>query len=231
MTSIIIVSKNKKLREQYILSFCTEKKIDSIDISFVKQEEGKNLSSIGIEQIKKIKTQLYLKPIKSNCKAMVIEDAQLLTVEAQNSMLKILEEPPAQTYIFLSTSSIEELLPTIISRCKVIHFAQKNENIDEEKVPIKIFFNSLSSYTIANALQDAEKLSKDKENAILWLENCIIFLREKIEEAVGIDDNQVIVYAAIIKNLQETYKLLKTTNVNLRLAMENCFLSFVNPQS
>lgn len=55
-------------------------------------------------------------------KVFIIDEAELLDQYAQNSLLKTLEEPPAETYIFLITSRPERLLPTILSRCQHVRF-------------------------------------------------------------------------------------------------------------
>ncbi len=55
-------------------------------------------------------------------KVFIIDEAELLAREAQNTMLKTLEEPPARTYIFLVTAHPERLYPTILSRCQQVRF-------------------------------------------------------------------------------------------------------------
>lgn len=77
--------------------------------------EGKK--SIGIEQIRELKASLKL--AHAHPRVVLIPDAYLLTEEAQNSMLKILEEPPERVYFLLSARSLDDLLETIVSRVRV----------------------------------------------------------------------------------------------------------------
>jgi hypothetical protein len=60
-------------------------------------------------------------------KVFIIDEADLLRDEAQNAMLKTLEEPPAQTYFFLITSLPDHLLPTVRSRCQMVPFGRLDE--------------------------------------------------------------------------------------------------------
>lgn len=83
-------------------------------------------SSIKISQIRELQENVYKKPIISNKKVFIIDDSEKMTEEAQNSLLKTLEEPPEYIIIILITSNENKLLNTIKSRCIKINF----ENID-----------------------------------------------------------------------------------------------------
>lgn len=74
-------------------------------------------TSIGIDQVREIQHFLAKKPFQSEKNIVVILDAHLLTIPAQNAMLKTLEEPPGNSEIYLVTSQPDLLLPTILSRC------------------------------------------------------------------------------------------------------------------
>ena len=71
-----------------------------------------------------------IKPYSSKYKIYIIADADLMTVQAQNALLKTLEEPPQYAVIMLLTENAEVLLPTIRSRCVMM----KLRNIDEMNV-------------------------------------------------------------------------------------------------
>ena len=78
-------------------------------------------NSIKIAQIRELQSDIIIKP-HSNYKIYVINDAQKMTVESQNALLKTLEEPPEYAIIILITNNKESLLPTIKSRCEIIKF-------------------------------------------------------------------------------------------------------------
>jgi DNA polymerase-3 subunit delta' len=79
------------------------------------------LPSIGIEQIRNLKHHLILKQ-QSEYRIILISHADSMTLPASNSLLKLLEEPPAGTLLFLTTSMLSRILPTITSRCQNLRF-------------------------------------------------------------------------------------------------------------
>lgn len=79
-------------------------------------------NSIKIEQIRNLQKEIQEKPIISNKKVYIIDDADLMTKEAQNCLLKTLEEPPEFAVIILIGSNENAFLPTIKSRCMILHF-------------------------------------------------------------------------------------------------------------
>lgn len=83
--------------------------------------DGANCTSIGIDQVKEIKKQLQYQPYEARYQIGLILHSNLLTREAQNSLLKILEEPGEQTIWILTTPHEKKLLPTIISRAKKVY--------------------------------------------------------------------------------------------------------------
>ena len=96
-----------------------EKEIDS--------KSGKIKTNITIDQIRKLKTFLNSTSIIQNSsKIVIIDSADYLNISSANSMLKILEEPKENTYIFLISNQISLLLPTIRSRCLKIKFNTHN---------------------------------------------------------------------------------------------------------
>ena len=110
---------------------------------------------------------------------VIIEDAQLLTPEAQNALLKVLEEPPANTYIIMGTDTKDSLLPTILSRCQIIHAGRREQkNSGKNTKEINTFIQEFPDFSIGKRLKYAERLAKDKEKAIIWIQDLILILRE-----------------------------------------------------
>ena len=79
-----------------------------------------NDSKLGIEQAREINKHFLLKPYQFKGKVVVLEDAASLTIEAQNALLKTLEEPPEDALVILGAKSESDLLPTVISRCQIV---------------------------------------------------------------------------------------------------------------
>jgi len=75
---------------------------------------------IGIEQIRELQRRINLRPYEGKQKVFIIQNADAMTQDAANCLLKTLEEPPADSVIILIASNPELLLPTVRSRCKQI---------------------------------------------------------------------------------------------------------------
>lgn len=75
-------------------------------------------TEIGIDDIRALQRIANLPPYEGKCKVFIIDDAEYLSTEAANSLLKILEEPPQNVVWLLLVAEEEHLLPTVISRCQ-----------------------------------------------------------------------------------------------------------------
>jgi DNA polymerase III delta prime subunit len=86
-------------------------------------------NSISIDQIRQVQEFIKLKTLGTNQlkRAIIIENAELMGTEAQNALLKLLEEPPADTVIVLTCTTTSELLPTISSRAQKISVQNPNQ--------------------------------------------------------------------------------------------------------
>lgn len=98
------------------------------DINIISPVEG----NIEIEEIRKAKERLSLKPYHNKIKALIIDDSHLMKSDAQNAFLKMLEEPKGDTLIIFITPFREMLLKTIRSRAQEIKFSLVgNEEIEK----------------------------------------------------------------------------------------------------
>ncbi len=99
------------------------------------EPQGQNLR---IDQIRDLLRTLAMKPYQAQHRVVILADAHAMNKEASNALLKVLEEPPANTTLILTVRYKSDLLPTIVSRCRHIHF------------------HSLSSDHIISLLSDVE---------------------------------------------------------------------------
>ncbi len=83
--------------------------------------------SIGVEAVRHLIDALSIHPYEADKHVVLIEDADKMTVQAQNALLKTLETPPGNAVFFLTTSQMTALLPTIISRCRIVRFSLLEE--------------------------------------------------------------------------------------------------------
>ncbi|NLI57383.1 MAG: DNA polymerase III subunit delta' [Clostridium sp.] len=97
------------------------------DFYHIKTEKN----TIGVEEIRSMQKDVYIKPLYSPKKVYLIEEAEKMTVQAQNCLLKTLEEPPLYAIIIMTTSNYQSLLETIRSRSVIYNF--KKNTFEEVK--------------------------------------------------------------------------------------------------
>lgn len=85
-------------------------------------------SAIKIEEIRELVSKVSLKPFNADFKVAIIDNAERLTLEAANALLKTLEEPSGKAILILITKDSSILLPTIVSRLRVIKFFKVSED-------------------------------------------------------------------------------------------------------
>ena len=121
-----INTKLKEIRESLQIE------INSADYLIIEPDNDKQ--SLGVDKTRKLKKWMTVKPYSGKNKLAVIPNAELLTIEAQNSILKELEEPNEGCHTVLTTFNQHLLLPTIQSRCEIIHDVSQCEQTDSESL-------------------------------------------------------------------------------------------------
>ncbi|MEG7530554.1 MAG: DNA polymerase III subunit delta' [Hungatella sp.] len=85
------------------------------DLIYVRHEKP---TSVGVDDIREqVNDTIMIRPYSSDYKLYIIDEAEKMTVQAQNALLKTIEEPPSYAIILLLTTNQEAFLPTILSRC------------------------------------------------------------------------------------------------------------------
>lgn len=191
------------------------------DLFLIQREERKQ---VGIERIRKLERYLSLKAYGGKTKRAIILEAQNLTKEAQNALLKTLEEPPASSLIVLTASHLSLLLPTVISRCQIKKLGEENE-VDlqsREYRKAREKFLALIPASRGERLAWAERNKKqisDRDEAKELLSFWLAALRETLletnrKEGVGERGTEA------AKEGLRLFRLLSETNLSPRLALE-----------
>lgn len=176
--------------------------------------------SIGIDEVHEITRRLSFKPYNGNRVIVCIFEAQNLTVEAQNAFLKTLEEPADYSLISLYSSNLENLLPTIISRCRLYRI-DNNKN-DEELMPDRA--SDLLDMDLIERFSFVEKLLKEDKSRVECL-NLIDSLERYFHQSLITSTNYESMNKASLnlKQVKSTrYQLMR--NANSRISLENLFL-------
>lgn len=172
-------------------------------------------TSISIDEIRNLKKHIFQKPVSLPFKYIIIEEAHKLTLEAQNALLKILEEPPKSAIILLETENKYSLLPTILSRVVLVDREKsKKRQFDTKSI--------LDFKSEVDLLMEVSNVKNPKE----WLDNQMIILSEKLEEEVqrSTDRKEVKKIAKIIRLCLVAKKMI-TANVNPKFALINLTFS------
>lgn len=180
-------------------------------------------NSIKIEQIRYLQKKIQEKPIISNKKVYIINDANKMTIEAQNCLLKTLEEPPEYSTIILIGNNESAFLNTIKSRCMIITFRPIEDQLVKEYLEknyqmMNITSNMLEAFqgSIGKAI-----ILKDKIDEYQQIEKIIEELDKK--NIIDIISESELIY----KDKDEIMDILEYINiVLLKLAKEK--IKFVN---
>ena len=193
------------------------------DFQLIEPNEGK----VKIEQIREMQRKVAEKPIISNKKVYIIDNADTMTTEAQNCLLKTLEEPPEYITIILICSNEDNLLSTIKSRCTRMHF----ETIDieqmrkyikqtypEQEISENIINLSQGSIGKAIKLNEKKDIYENIEKIFLSMQNKdlidIMQMAEEIYKAKE-DINMVLDYMNVIllKLSKEKIKYIRCIDI------------------
>ena len=123
-------------------------------------------SRIGVDDIRQgLIEDISIKPFSSNFKVYIIEEAERMTEQAQNALLKTLEEPPAYAVIILITTNTGAFLQTILSRCVTLQFKPLDTGLITsylmEKEELPDYFAKLCAHFSGGSLGMALKFAKN----------------------------------------------------------------------
>jgi len=213
------------------------------DFYLIEPNDGK----VKIEQIREMQKKVAEKPIISNKKVYIIDNADSMTTEAQNCLLKTLEEPPEYITIILICSNEDSLLSTIKSRCTRMHFESIkieeirkyiNYNYPDQEISENIINLSQGSIGKVIKLNENKNIYENIEKIFLSMQNSdlieILKMSEEIyktkEEINSILDymnvillklgKQNIKYVICIELVEQTKKRLKA-NSNYEMCIDN----------
>ena len=102
------------------------------DLSYLKREQGK--ATIGADEVRAFREEMFLSATEAEKKVYIISEAEALTPQAQNALLKVLEEPPSDVHIFLIAANTDSILSTIKSRTQLIQTEIFDPDREEELV-------------------------------------------------------------------------------------------------
>lgn len=144
--------------------------------------------SIGIDAVREIKNFLWQKPNISTRRTLIINDAELLTAEAQNALLKITEEPPVSSLLIMISADIESLMPTILSRFQKIYFGLVSEKEIAKIVPLAFAKKAMGKPGLAWHLANDTDFRATIELAEKFLKSAATTRRDLIKKIIEPED-------------------------------------------
>lgn len=168
-------------------------------------------SSIKIEQIREMQRKVIEAPIISKKKIYIIDDADTMTKEAQNCLLKTLEEPPEYACIILIASNENNILTTIKSRCTIIKFEKISDKDIKKYLKEKYEINDINDNLLQAFQGSIGKVETLKDKQDLY--DSIFNIIDKIEKLNLIE---ILNLAEIIYQSQDDkFEILEYMNVIL----------------
>jgi len=214
MHSFLVVSKDKEGGFDQIDKILKSEEISQFDKNYFSYE-----LAVGIEDVREVQGKLYLKPFKSKKRAIILDFSNGATIQAQNSMLKILEEPPPSTIILIYATTREDFLPTILSRCKVIDLNLAGPKAINLRGPS---LEKLLNAGVGERMEIAAEWGEDRALAIQTVEQALFALEELLKTS---DKQDLKKYLSLLKSLNSAYSDLKFSNVSPRFILENYFIN------
>lgn len=214
MHAYLLTGGSKENRAKY-LSDLLDQKTELIHIINEK-------TTISIKQIQDLNIPLS---ITARIPRIVwIEESNLMTVPSQNALLKMLEEPPANTTFYLTCQSPMTMLPTVRSRVKII-ILENQETKEDPKI--------LADLKLIMAMSPGDRLinivKRDRSESILWLSNIEHEIKAKLKDKT-VSDKGLSMLARIAKSAQNAHKEL-SSNCSVSLVTQNFYLLLPHTRS
>lgn len=205
MIPLLLISHSKPSLKRFLEKKNQEEK--NIIIPITPQTTG-----YSIDQVREIAREVKIgQPMK---RIYVLEDFEHSSPEAQNSFLKLLEEPPSQVEFILTVSNPYSLLPTIISRTKIILLDKRRNIIIDPSISKALteYVTKKNRRTVNFSLFTASK----KEEALILLIQMCLFFRERFT----LDP----ISTHIEKEILTVYRLVQNNNSNPQLALDHLLI-------
>ncbi len=197
----IIVSQNRVERDKEIWKILSASQIlpNNPDLFILEDEK------IGISQIKQAIKHLSTKPFGQTAKSVIILEGSNISPDAQNALLKTLEEPSGNSIIIIGVGSETKLLPTVLSRCLVINLNNAlNKSLDFDLDQI-----------LNSSIEERFEIIEKATNKELLLTGLTAAFREKVITGES--------KAEFLDDLLQA-QTWKASNVNIRTILEYLML-------
>ena len=183
------------------------------DVTIVTTE--KDRKTISVNQVREIILEASVVPQKADKKIFIIEPADAMTVQAQNALLKILEEPPKSVVFILNATNRNLMLSTVISRCTLLSLTLADEEDGKKTESLADrFFEQIKSGSQYELMKLLAPLEKDRTKALDFYNELEVKIISDIRHISS--PTLVCRYDRMLDTVTNHKKLLKS-NANLSL--------------
>jgi len=243
--SYIFAGQNDEAKAEAIFYFVSKIAKKTGDAEFLKKIESKNHpdvvvvepeieekkgktreKEISIAQIRAALERLKFFPYELEKKFCIIKRAQKMNAEASNALLKSLEEPSKRAVFVLLANDTDAILPTIVSRCAVLRFAETMlPKWSEEN---RETFRNIFKKEVFEKFDYIEKISKNKSELMRVLKDWELVMGESLRKLVenNEDRKKIRKVVELIENTQAAIDRLERTNAGARGVGEELVLNF-----
>lgn len=198
-----------------VLRQYTQDAVSEEMVSVVNKERG----TFSVEMVRNLQAELSYATFQGKVRHIVLVDIHQSSLEAQNAMLKLLEEPPKKTQFWLITPHPQSLLPTITSRVAEISTSAKSKEATPKlSTEVAQLLKNIKQTSYRELIDLAEQY-KDRADAHSLVTQLIQVIHQQLSER----PSSALVTATDI--LLRTQQHL-AANVSPRTALEHCFFSF-----
>ncbi|HBM16298.1 MAG TPA: DNA polymerase III subunit gamma/tau [Lentisphaeria bacterium] len=170
--------------------------------------EGSNIDIIeidgasnnGVDNVRNLREEALYAPANSKYKVYIIDEVHMLTNQAWNALLKLLEEPPAHVKFIFATTEAHKILPTVISRC---------QRYDLRKIPLNLIIQQLEKITTSEKVKISKEAIRSiaqaadggMRDALSLTDQMIAF--HSSEESEEIKESEILSIFGIVSTLQK----------------------------
>jgi DNA polymerase-3 subunit delta' len=148
-------------------------------------EGGQGPRTFPVDAVRRIRLNSYIAPNEAECKVYILINAHTMSEQAQNALLKILEEPPAHSVFILTAEARSMLLPTVLSRLSTFTLNDVENHFSAATLILPDFINKLCASNEFDFMNISAKLEKDKELFLGFCRLLVLVFRDSLGSIKG----------------------------------------------
>lgn len=212
----LIIFRNRTNLDKYIQREIENFHINQSHIIKIEPPKGREIKIDQIREVKKI-----FQYLKKELSLIIFYDFDKANIEAQNALLKTLEEKITNNLIILAVKNFHKLLPTIISRTKIIYLKDSETDFIYKKIDIDIVKQVLFDFNLTSHFANPFFEIITKEKAIYLFLIIIDLIRNFFYAIHSEKEKKLTLSPKIIKEGINLINLIQNNNINPQLALDN----------